>query len=116
MALLRWLVSSIALAASFATAQFPPTPQGVTTKEVPSHPGVSISYKETYICETQAKAWAGYVNMPSSYLSDIEGSDPYNVSMFFWYFEARESPKIAPTAIYLAGGPGESSLCTPFHE
>ena len=111
MALLQWLVSSIALAASFAKAQFPPTPEGVTTKDVTSHPGVSISYKETHICETKAKAWAGYVNMPSSYLSDVEGSSPYNVSMFFWYFEARKTPGTAPTALYLGGGPGESSLC-----
>ena len=96
----------MALASSFATAQFPPTPEGVTSKEVSNYPGVSISYKETYICETKAKAWAGYVHMPTSYLSDIEGSDPYNVSMFSWYFEARDNPKTAPTAIYLAGGPG----------
>ena len=104
------MASSIALVASFAAAQFPPTPEGVTTKEVSSYPGVSVSYKETHICETKAKAWAGYVHMPVSYLKDIEGSDPYNVSMFFWYFEARQNPQNAPTTIYLAGGPGESSM------
>lgn len=48
--------------------------------------------------------------MPSSYLSEIESSDPYNVSMFFWYVEARNNPENAPTGIYLAGGPGESSM------
>ena len=48
--------------------------------------------------------------MPTTYLSDIEGSDPYNVSMFFWYFEARHDPANAPAAIYLAGGAGESSM------
>lgn len=62
---------------------------------VTNFPGVSISYKETTICETQAKAWAGYVNMPTSYLKDIEGAEPYNISMFFWYFQARESPNNA---------------------
>lgn len=111
MALYRWLLTSIALLASFAAAQFPPTPQGVTTKKVPNFPGVSISYKQTFICETKAKGWAGYVHMPASYLKDVELSDdPYNISMFFWYFEARENPANAPTAIYLAGGPGESSM------
>ncbi|TKA68290.1 hypothetical protein B0A55_04291 [Friedmanniomyces simplex] len=54
-----------------------------------------------------------YVHMPSSYLQDVEGDDPYdpyNVSMFFWYFEARVNPREAPTAIYLAGGAGQSSM------
>jgi carboxypeptidase D len=106
----RWLASSIALASSFAIAQFPSTPQSTTTKEASGFPGVWISYKETSICETKAKAWSGYVHMPVSYLRDIEGIDPYDVSMFFWYFEAREDPQNAPTTIYLAGGPGQSSL------
>lgn len=44
--------------------------------------------------------------MPSSYI----GIDAYNVSMFFWYFEARNDPQNAPTTLYFAGGPGESSL------
>lgn len=110
MAVLRRLLASSLALASFATAQFPPTPQGITIKEVSSYPGVSISYKETCICETKAKAWAGFVHMPISYLRDIEGIEPYNVSMFFWYFEARVDPQNAPTAMYLAGGPGQSSL------
>ena len=109
MALRHGLISILSLA-SYAVAQFPPTPEGITTREVSSHPGVTISYKQTTICETTAKAWAGYVHMPVSYLEDIEGDDPYNISLFFWYVEARENPQTAPLGIYLAGGPGESSL------
>ncbi|KAM0720596.1 hypothetical protein Q7P37_004732 [Cladosporium fusiforme] len=96
--------------ASLAVASFPPTPEDVTTKHIDHVPGASITYKETHICETKAKAYAGYVNMPAEYLSDIQGDEPYNLSTFFWYFQARHSPDKAPTTIYLAGGPGESSL------
>ncbi len=48
--------------------------------------------------------------MPSTYIQDVQGDDPYNASYFFWYFEARVNPREAPTAIYLAGGPGQSSI------
>lgn len=109
MGLWQYLASSLSLA-SLALAQFPPTPEDITTKQVSSYPGVSISYKPTTICETKAKAWSGYINMPISYLSDIESADPYSISMFFWYVQAREDPDNAPTGIYLAGGPGQSSL------
>lgn len=71
---------------------------------------VVLTVKQTCICETKAKGWAGYVHMPSTYLADVEGTDPYNISMFFWYFEARNDPRNAKTAMYLAGGPGESSM------
>ena len=98
------------LLAASASAQFPPHPEGITTKPVQGIPGASISYKETSICETSARAWAGYVNLPTSALTEIETDEPYNVSMFFWYFEARKNPRDAPTAIYLAGGPGEPGV------
>lgn len=48
--------------------------------------------------------------MPATYLADIETSEPYNASVFFWYFEARNAPEHAPTVIYLAGGAGQSSM------
>lgn len=96
--------------ASLASASFPPAPENVTIKQIEHVPGASITYKETHICETKAKAYAGYVDMPAEYLSDIQGDEPYNLSTFFWYFRARNSPEKAPTTIYLAGGPGEGSL------
>lgn len=104
----HWLRTSAAalLSASLAFAQFPPTPEGTTIKHFDNY---SISYKPTTICETQAKAWSGYVHMPGSYIGDIV---PHNetVSLFFWYFEARHNPQDAPVAIYLSGGPGQTSM------
>ncbi|OAQ99877.1 hypothetical protein LLEC1_03659 [Akanthomyces lecanii] len=99
-----------ALLPSLSAAKFPDDAVGITTKHISSQPGVSITYKRTNICETKAKAWAGYVHMPSWYLSEIQTADPYNVSMFFWFFEARNSPSNASTGIYLAGGPGAPSI------
>ncbi|KAK5129276.1 hypothetical protein LTR08_003632 [Meristemomyces frigidus] len=84
-------------------------PTGVTVKRVSDD--ISISYKETHICETEAKAWAGYVHLSSKYLADVQDpGDPYQLSTFFWYVEARHAPREAPTAMYLAGGPGQSSM------
>lgn len=108
-----WVIVAIV---TFALAQFPSPPEGVTVQEVESIPGVSISYRETFICETQARAWAGYVHMPISVLSDIETDEPYDISMFFWYFEARNDPQNALTAMYLAGGPGDPSSGSVFYD
>jgi hypothetical protein len=93
--------------ASVAAASFPPLPENVITKHIENVPGASISYKETHICETKAKAYAGYVDMPADYLVDVGN---HSISTFFWYIRARNSPEKAPTTIYLAGGPGESSI------
>ncbi|KAK3075241.1 hypothetical protein LTR53_001605 [Teratosphaeriaceae sp. CCFEE 6253] len=37
-------------------------------------------------------------------------ADAVSSWQFFWYFKARVRPEQAPTAIYLAGGAGESSM------
>ncbi|OAA70447.1 Peptidase S10, serine carboxypeptidase [Cordyceps fumosorosea ARSEF 2679] len=107
---LPFLLISFARLLAFGAAIFPEDAQGITTRHISGQPGVSITYKETKICESKAKAWAGYVHLPSWYLSEIQTADPYNVSMFFWYFEARNSPSNASTGIYLAGGPGAPSI------
>lgn len=104
---LRIFISGMAFL-SYVSAGFPSQPNGIRTTSLPT--GASISYKETFICETKSKAWAGYVHLPSSLTRDIQPSDPYNISMFFWYFEAHNKPEHAQTAIYLAGGPGDSSM------
>ena len=89
-------------------AQYPPKPTGLTSLKSKLQPGVSISYKQSHICETTpgVKPYSGYVHLPTSVLTDV---GDYNISTFFWYFESRHDPANAPLSIYLAGGPGESS-------
>ncbi|KAK3685324.1 Alpha/Beta hydrolase protein [Podospora appendiculata] len=72
-----------------------------------NYPGVSISYKQTSICETtpDVKGYSGYVNLPAS-----ASGATYNSSIFFWYFEARNDAANAPVVIYLPGGPGTTFL------
>lgn len=91
-------------------AGYPSTPQDTTTVQVPGKYGITITYKETTICETRSCGFAGYVNLPAASLSDVQPGEPYNISVFFWYFPARKQSRNAQTAIYLAGGPGQSSM------
>lgn len=53
------------------------------------------------------KSYSGYVHLPESVVSDI-GS--FDINTYFIYFEARYNASTAPLTIYLAGGPGESSI------
>lgn len=67
----------------------------------------SISFVENSgICETTPG-----VNTYSGYLS--VGT---NMSMFFWFFEARNNASEAPLAMWLNGGPGCSSMIGLFQE
>lgn len=101
------------LCSAFATcvqAGYPSAPDDTTTVQIPGQHGISISYKKTAICETQTNGFAGYVHLPATSLADAQPGEPYNISMFFWYFPARQNSLNAPTAIYLSGGLGQSSL------
>ncbi|EFX06048.1 carboxypeptidase [Grosmannia clavigera kw1407] len=71
------------------------------------------SDQKASICETRpgSKAYSGYVHIPANKTADIGGFD---INAYFLYFQARESPETAPLAIYLAGGPGESSTYAVF--
>lgn len=67
----------------------------------------SIAFVENSgVCETTPG-----VNTYSGYLS--VGA---NMSMFFWFFEARSNPSTAPLALWLNGGPGCSSMIGLFQE
>ena len=89
-------------------AQFAAPAHDLTTLQSYLDPAVEIAYKETHICETTpgVKSYSGYAHLPASAL---KGVADYNISTFFWYFEARHNPRTAPLAIYLSGGPGEPS-------
>jgi len=68
-------------------------------------PNISLSFKETHICETTpgVKSYSGYVNLPAN---AAEGR-PYDVHTFFWFFERRQEC----TSVTLA--PGRTRL--PLH-
>ncbi|KAI5358161.1 Putative peptidase S10, serine carboxypeptidase, alpha/Beta hydrolase [Septoria linicola] len=102
-------INIIIALATYAFAGFPHAHEDVNTKQITGRTG-SLSYRETTICETRAKAYAGYVHIPSTFLGTIDEGPEYNTSLFFWYFEARSNPSDAQTVIYLAGGPGISSM------
>ncbi|KAJ1329872.1 Serine carboxypeptidase [Microdochium nivale] len=76
---------------------------------------VSVSYKETTICETTpgVKGYSGYVNIPAD---PAEGRD-FDIHSFFWFFEARNvDPAKAPLALWLQGGPGAPSASSAVGE
>ena len=90
---------------SLKPRQLPANATGVTTIKSPT--GVTIRYKEPGkdgICETTpgVGSYAGYVDLaPDSHT-------------FFYFFEARHNPHIAPLTLWLEGGPGGDSLVALF--
>ncbi|KAH8881808.1 alpha/beta-hydrolase [Thozetella sp. PMI_491] len=103
----------MALSDAVVASAFLPPPQDLITIMSQRWPGGSISYKQTTICETTpgVKAWSGYISMPGGLLNQLENvHNSFDSNLFFWYFESRNDPANAPTAIYLGGGPGYTSL------
>ncbi|KAF8848062.1 alpha/beta-hydrolase [Acephala macrosclerotiorum] len=69
--------------------------------------GASIDFvTNSGVCETTPG-----VNQYSGYFSVGQ-----NMSMWFWFFEARHHPHSAPLALWLNGGPGCSSMIGLFQE
>ncbi|OAX82780.1 hypothetical protein ACJ72_02868 [Emergomyces africanus] len=106
----------VALVSPALSQYFPPTPKDL--RKVSLRNGVSISYKQTSICETtpEVKAYAGYVHLPPGTLEDVGVYQNYSINTFFWFFEAREDPTNAPLSAWLNGGPGSSSMFGLFQE
>ncbi|KAI1624849.1 Alpha/Beta hydrolase protein [Exophiala viscosa] len=69
---------------------------------------VSLSFKETCLCETTpgVKSYSGYVNLPPD---PAEGRE-YPTHTFFWFFESRKDPSNSPLSLWLQGGPGTPSI------
>ncbi|KAF2101322.1 putative carboxypeptidase S1 [Rhizodiscina lignyota] len=86
---------------------FPLPAEGATVLHSKHDPDITLSYKKTDICES---SYSGYVHLPASALSDVEGPPEYSMNTFFWFFPARESPETAPLAIWVDGGPGVAAL------
>ncbi|KAI6041478.1 Alpha/Beta hydrolase protein [Pisolithus marmoratus] len=69
--------------------------------------GTDLHYiKDSGICETTPNVtqYSGYVEVGK------------NMFMWFWFFEARNSPETAPFTLWLNGGPGCSSMIGLFQE
>lgn len=62
--------------------------------------------QDSGICETTpgVHTYSGYLSVGT------------NMSMWFWFFEARNNASTAPLALWLNGGPGCSSMIGLFQE
>ncbi|KAK3988700.1 Alpha/Beta hydrolase protein [Cladorrhinum sp. PSN332] len=101
------LVVGIGLGAQAVNAALIPSSHLNTVRSL-IDPQISLSYKETRLCETTpgVKSYAGYVNIPANATS----GRPYNIHTFFWFFESRKDPVNAPLSLWLQGGPGAPSI------
>ncbi|KAI4662126.1 uncharacterized protein J4E88_010916 [Alternaria novae-zelandiae] len=107
------LLGAAGLLSGVINAQFPPTPEGVTVLESQLDEGVTISYKETDLCETTegVRSFSGYVHLPAGALADLGvENQTYEINTYFWFFESRKDPANAPLSIWMNGGPGSSSF------
>ncbi|EIN14710.1 alpha/beta-hydrolase [Punctularia strigosozonata HHB-11173 SS5] len=93
--------------ALFLTAATPLKRSHITEFKSSVHDDTGLRFvKDSGICETTPG-----VSQISGYL-DIGA----NMSMWFWFFEARHTPETAPFTLWINGGPGCSSMIGLFQE
>ncbi|KAI9770437.1 MAG: hypothetical protein M1840_003323 [Geoglossum simile] len=101
------------------SAQFPPPATNLTTIQSPINPNITIIYKSPPpgTCTTvfpEQLQYTGHVHLPPYTLAPVQQN--YSINTFFWFIEARESPKTAPLTLWFNGGPASSSMIGMFQE
>lgn len=93
-------------------AQRPQLIPGVEVVQSRLGNGITLSFKEPGICETNkdVKSYSGYIHLPPRTLAAFNISQNYPINLFYWYFQARKNPQNAPLALWMNGGPGASSM------
>lgn len=98
------LLAALGLLPLALAQSFIPQPQNTTTLASRVLPGATLSYKPNTLC-SDTPSYAGYVTLPI-----LTAAEPYNASLFYWYFPATNNPATAPTTLWLPGGPATSFL------
>lgn len=64
---------------------------------------------QTRLCEVTpgVKTYSGYIFLPATLDPALQ---PYDASLFFWFFESRLASGTAPLTLWIQGGPGQGSV------
>ncbi|CAG9990808.1 unnamed protein product [Clonostachys byssicola] len=97
------LLTSVSVLRFFATAQAAAHDReqvvlnGLHRQAISPGPHFSRRQQSPELCDAGSQHWTGTVNVSSE------------KSMFFWYYESRDSPETDPVLLWMSGGPGATS-------